>query len=290
MQNAAARLWSARAWPLAAFALAACTQTAPLPAKAVALNRDGAAALAAGDLQTAEARVALALEYSPRFTEAWVNLGLIELSRGNFERAARDFVRARDLNPDLPAPHHALGLLADRQDRAAEAEAHYRAALRVDPGFAPARFNLGNRLLSRGAWEEAREQYLRLTQVAPEFAQGWTGLCETLLRLDRIEEAAQRLAAAIQRLGPNPALAILDARIRLQRHAFAEAADRLEALTHNEDRTQAAQALAWLAVARLALGDAGGAAAAAIQAESMAPEDPVARYALRASRERGAGP
>src|SRR5579863_2988179 len=92
-------------------ALSACTHAAPLPAKAMELNRDGAAAMATGDLEVAEARVALALEYNGRFTEAWVNLGLIEMMRGNFARAQHDLVKARDLNPDLPTPYHALGLL-----------------------------------------------------------------------------------------------------------------------------------------------------------------------------------
>jgi len=116
-----------------------CSTVPPLPPKALELNQTGAAALAAGDLSTAEARFAVALEYSPRFTEAWVNLGYVELRRGNLQRARKHFIKARDLNPDLPAPHHALGLLADKRDIGKEAEAHYRQALKVDPGFAPAR-------------------------------------------------------------------------------------------------------------------------------------------------------
>src|SRR5579863_5264805 len=93
----------------------ACTGTVPLPRAAVRLNAAGALALAQGDLPTAEARLSVALEYSPRFVEAWVNLGYVELRRGNFEQASRDFVKARSLNRDIPAPHHALGLLADER-------------------------------------------------------------------------------------------------------------------------------------------------------------------------------
>ena len=126
-----------------AFALG-CATVPPLPPKALELNLNGAAALAAGDLSTAEARFSVALEYSPRFTEAWVNLGYVELRRGNLERARKHFVKARDLNPDLPAPHHALGLLADRRDIGKEAEGHYRQALKVDPGFVPSRSNLAS--------------------------------------------------------------------------------------------------------------------------------------------------
>ena len=94
-----------------------CAGAAPLPQKAIALNRAGAEALARGDLETADARLTLALEYSPRFVEALVNQGLLELQRGNFDRARELLTRARRLNADVAQPHHALGILAERQAR-----------------------------------------------------------------------------------------------------------------------------------------------------------------------------
>lgn len=263
--------------------LAGCAQAVPLPAKAIALNRDGAVALSRGDLSIAEARVALALEYSPRFTEAWVNLGLIELQRGNFDRARHAFVKARDLNPDLPVPHHALGLLADHEGLGAEAENHYRAALEVDPGFAPARINLARRLFDRGAYEEAREHFLRLTQVAPDLAESWAGLCDSLLHLKRIDDAGDVLAGAIARFGRTSRFAVIEARLLLQRNAFADAEEKLEPLTDDPDRLQAAAAFAWLAVARLGEGDASGAVDAARRALELDPDADVARFALRSA-------
>jgi Flp pilus assembly protein TadD len=268
----------------AAMTLAACVHSAPLPAKAIALNRDGAAALAEGDLETAEARVALALEYNPRFTEAWVNLGLVELRRGNFERAMADFVKARDLNPDLPTPHHALGLLAEARGETGQAETYYRAALHVDPGFAPARSNLGRLLFARGELEEAREQFLRLTQVAPDAKEGWSGLVESLLRLARGEEAEQVLLRARARFGAIPPLELLAARVLLRQGAFPEACRHLEPLTRVGDDRQVAAALAWLAIARIGEGDEHGAIEAAERAASLDPEDGVARYALGVAR------
>jgi len=235
-----------------------------------------------GDLPLAEARIALALEYSPRFTEAWVNLGLIELERANFQRARRALTKARDLNPDLPAPHHALGLVAEREGRSGEAEGHYRAALKVDPGFAPARVNLARLLFDRGALEDAREQFLRLTQVAPDLADGWAGLCESLLRLQRIDDADDVLGDAIARFGRTPRLVVMDARLLLQRSAFSDAEERLEPLTDDPNRAQAAEALAWLAIARLGEGDSVGAVAAARRALAIDPGLDVARFALRA--------
>jgi tetratricopeptide (TPR) repeat protein len=266
----------------ACFEVSACAQPALLPPKAMALNRDGVAALVAGNLEMAEARVALALEYNPRFTEAWVNLGLIDLRRGNFERARRDFVRARDLNPDLPAPHHSLGLLSEQEGHLDEAEARYRSALRVDPGFAPARVNLARLLSNRGALEDSREQYLRLTQVAPEYVQGWTGLCESLLRLDRVREAEEVLERAMQRFENCADVELLAARVLLRRNEFEQALGRLEPLTHSADPHHAAQALAWQAIARLGAGDEQGARESAKLATALAPGDALVRYSQEA--------
>jgi tetratricopeptide (TPR) repeat protein len=262
-----------------------CAHPALLPPKAIALNREGAQALAAGDLELAEARVALALEYNPRFTEAWVNLGLIEMERGDIERARHDFLKARELNPDLPAPHHALGLLSEREGHPEESERRYRAALKVDPGFAPARINLARILFDRGDSEEAREQFLRLTQVAPEFAEGWTGLCESLLRLGRVNEVDDVIARARRRFGRLNELDILEARGLLRAGEFGEAERRLEPLANELDPKQAGRAAAWLAIARLASGKLSGAEKAAELASSLDPDDHVAAYAVAAVRD-----
>jgi Tfp pilus assembly protein PilF len=240
--------------------------------------------MVAGDFEKAEARIALALEYNPRFTEAWVNLGMIEMSRGNFERAQHDFVKARDLNPDLPAPHHALGVLADHQGLASVAERFYRAALKVDPGFAPARINLARRLFEDGALEEAREQFLRATEIAPEFVEGWTGLCEALLRLQRADEAEDVLGRARTRFHANASIALIEGRLLLRRGDFAAAEERLTPLTRSPDRQKVCAALSWLAIARIGEGDIAGAVDAAKLAISIDPDDGVARYALRTAR------
>src|SRR5262249_51632915 len=155
----------------------------------------------------------------------------VELRRGNLVMARKHFVKARDLNPDLPAPHHALGLLADRRDLGREAEAHYRQALKVDPGFVPARVNLARRLFERGAFEDAREQFLRLTQVEPKSIAGFLGLAECLFRLERDAEADDVLSRARKRFGDGPELSMLVARQLLRRGAFSEAEEVLAPLT-----------------------------------------------------------
>ena len=272
---------------MAPWLVAGCAGTAPLPKRALALNAAGAEALAQGDLSTAEARLSVALEYSPRFVEAWVNLGYVELRRGNFEQARRDFVRARSLNHDIPAPHHALGLLADEQGDSEEAERCYRRALEVDPGFGPARANLARRLFARGQYENAREQFQRLRQVAPEAAEGWAGEAESLRALGRDVEAEQVVEVARDRVGDAPSLLLLVARARLSRGDWDDAEALLARVVGDRDRERAGTAWAWIAVARVGRGDVDGAREAAGAALAIDREDPVAKYALMLSARRG---
>jgi tetratricopeptide (TPR) repeat protein len=259
-----------------------CSTIPPLPPKALELNQNGATALAAGDLTTAEARLSVALEYSPRFTEAWVNLGYVELGRGNLARARKDFVKARDLNPDLPAPHHALGLLSDKRDDGTEAERHYRQALKVDPGFVPSRSNLARRLFHRGAFDDAEGQYRKLTQVEPAAIVGHLGLAECLLRQGRDGEADDVVGRARARFGDVPELLLLVARQLLRRDAFAEAEEILAPLTRDPERQRASAAWSWIGVSRLARGDIAGARAAAHEATAMDPRNAVAAQVMGA--------
>ena len=253
----------------------------PLPRQAIELNAAGALALAQGDLQAAEARLSVALEYSPRFVEAWINLGYVELRRGNFVQARRDFVRARQLNEDLPAPHHALGLLADDEGEGAQAEAHYRAALKVDPGFVPSRANLARLLYARAQYENAREQFLRLIAVAPDAVDGWLGEAEALLQLGREGEAEAVVARARDRLGERPELSILLARQRMALEEWDEAEALLAPLVGDGDRDRAAAAWAWIAVARIGKRDAPRAREAARAALAIDGRNAVAAYAMR---------
>jgi tetratricopeptide (TPR) repeat protein len=264
---------------LLALAGAGCAAAAPLPPQASALNRAGAEALEQGDLDTAEARLSVALEYSPRFVEALTNLGLVEVQRGNFERARELLERARRINADVAQPHHALGVLAERQARVDRASRHYQDALKVDPGFAPARANYARLLFEAGMLEHARSQFLRLVEAAPHEPRGFEGLAECLLHLGRTSEADAVVARGLDRHARSPALRILDARRLLHEGAVDAAIDALVPLTEGVGDYSVA-ALAWLALAESAAGDTQAALRAAERAAGLNPADPLAVYAL----------
>jgi tetratricopeptide (TPR) repeat protein len=257
----------------------ACAGTAPLPPKALALNEAGVAALASGDLETADARFSLALEYNPKFVDALTNQGLVELQRGNFERARQLLTRARRLNPDVAQPHHALGVLAERERRPDLASPNYYEALRVDPGFAPSRANLAHLLYDGGLYEEALVQFRRLVEAAPEAIDARVGLAATLLHLERVSEARAVIESALSVAPEDPQLAILAARLEIRAGEYEAAIARLSPLTHERSEL-AVHALSWLAAAEVARGRPREAVAAAERAIALAPDDALASYAL----------
>ncbi len=269
-----------RAWPIFCFACCfGCAGSAPLPAKALELNRAGVDALAAGDLETADARFSLALEYNPSFVDALTNQGLVELQRGNFERARQLLTRARRLNPDVAQPHHALGVLAERERRPDLASRDYYEALKVDPGFAPSRANLAHLLYDGGRYEDALVQFKRLIEVAPGAVEAYAGLAATLLHLERVSEASEVIERALAAAPNDPELNILAARLEIRHGEYEAASARLTPLT-SEHTDLAVHALAWLAAAELAAGHPSEAAQHAERAIALAPDDALASYAL----------
>jgi len=183
------------------------------------------------------------------------------------------------LNPDVAQPHHALGVLAERQARPDEASRHYYDALAVDPGFAPSRANLARLLFDASMLDEALVQFKRLAEVAPESAEAQQGLAETLLRLGRIDEAEAITRAACQRFPRRPELTILAARSALRKGDVARGIELLSPLGYGRDDV-AANALGWLATAELLRGEPRLAVGAAKRALELEPRSPVATYAM----------
>lgn len=265
--------------PMVLLLLSACAGNAALHPNAVEHNRAGTEALARGDLETAHANFALALEYHPRFVEALTNLGLVEMQRGNFERARTLFERACRYNTDLAQPHHALGVLAERERRPDLAAEHYREALRVHPGFGPSRANLGRVLFSAGYFDEAREQFARLVASDELDPYGYIGLAESLIKLGRAHEAQDVVERARSRFGDLPELVLLLARQDLREGDYEAAEAKLLPLTELRD-DNARAAWSFLAVGRLMRGQVDGALKAAERALRLDRHDAVATYVV----------
>lgn len=73
----------------------------------------------------------------------YINIGLIELKKGDLHAAETALLHASTLKPELAVIHNGLGIIYRRLGRFAEAEAAYLKALQGQPDYASAHLNIG---------------------------------------------------------------------------------------------------------------------------------------------------
>jgi predicted O-linked N-acetylglucosamine transferase (SPINDLY family) len=138
-----------------------------------------------------------AVKLDPRCSDSHRFLGSAYLNRGDLERAEASLHKALRLDPESPGAHVDLGTLLSRRGKPDEAVASYRKALRLDPDLPEALANLSGLLVGRGKADEAAALALRAVQARPTFAEGHHALGVALWRLGRRDEAARAFGQAL---------------------------------------------------------------------------------------------
>lgn len=83
-----------------------------------------------------------AINEGDNIAEAYCNLGLIELDRGNISKAIDNFSLSLSRDPRHVEAHYNLANLYYDVGNLSLAKLHYEAAIQIEPGFPPAYFNL----------------------------------------------------------------------------------------------------------------------------------------------------
>ncbi|HVH19817.1 MAG TPA: tetratricopeptide repeat protein [Myxococcota bacterium] len=164
--------------------------------------------VAEGRIPEAEALLRHARERAPDDLGALANMAVVQVARGDLDEAVRLASRVVEIDPS--APHHVqLAKFLQADGRAAEAEAHFRAAAEEDTTNPEARRLLARLLEARGEREEAdrlRAEAIALHERA--LARGFAA-ARAELRMGEIElergraGEAQRHFEAALRLAPD---------------------------------------------------------------------------------------
>jgi len=126
---------------------------------------------------------------------------LARIQAGYWADSLTLFNRALSITPDNFFAHNAVGnhyLVRGDNEKAVE---HFREAVRLDPGYSVAHYNLAMALMNLGMYGEAVGHY-EMAMKEKEDAVGMSNLGMALAKLDRREEAALWLRKAI-RLNPD---------------------------------------------------------------------------------------
>jgi len=203
-------------------------------------------------------------------------------ARRRLASAIGEYQDAQTLMADTPAAHLNMAVLYELGGEADRAEQAYVQALRIDPSFLPARFNLAN-LLNRSARNAEAEQILREGLVwAPEHGELHYSLGLLLAEKRRWEEAVASLAEAVRRM-PERARVRLNYALTLQRLGrLDDAEEQLRAAYQIDDRDPAiVQALS---AHYAASGDLKNALLYTEKLIKLLPDDPLPRQTARRLR------
>jgi tetratricopeptide (TPR) repeat protein len=112
--------------------------------------------------------------------------------------ATKELVAAEMVDADRPETHLNLGLLDLRRRQLPEAEAEYRTALRLDPGFVPALVNMADLDRMRGADQEGADLLKKAIAIEPENADALYSLGLLLVRRHDYAGALELLRRAYE--------------------------------------------------------------------------------------------
>ena len=121
------------------------------------------------DYPLAEACARQAVAQNPQDAQAWNQLGLLAIRRGEAAEAEDLFRRAADSDPACAQAWFNLGKAANKRGDFAAAIGHYREGLRHSPAFLPAWIDLGDLLRQTGARDDAVACYQEVLRIRPGF-------------------------------------------------------------------------------------------------------------------------
>ena len=179
----------------------ACKTAAPIHPRAIEHNQYCAQYIAQNELEKAETRCNLALEFNPDYPEPYCNLGLIALKRNQMDKAKDLFIKAIHLNQDFAEAHNDLGFVFLQQGSFGKAHDEFQRALKVNPDYVEARYNLALTYLRLKKYPEARKAYDELIESNPNVADPHHDLCALDIDEGEYDSAVQECQAAI-RLDP----------------------------------------------------------------------------------------
>jgi putative PEP-CTERM system TPR-repeat lipoprotein len=232
----------------------------------------GVSLLRGGQRDAGVQQLRAAFDKDPGQARAGMALAVAYLASGDGKRATATMERVVQRSPDNPAYLNTLGVLRQAIGDRAGSRAAYEGALRVVPGFVPARLNLGRLDVQEGHFDAAAGRYAALLKDEPKSV-------ETMHEFALLERRRGQAAAARQWLekgrATDPAFrpvafALIDANLESKQPAKA-----LEIALDLEGRApEDLDVLARSAQVRLAAGDRAGAQSVLARMTRLAQIDP----------------
>lgn len=147
----------------------------------------------AGRLEEAKKAANAILKIQPREANALYLLGIVAHQQGDGKKAAQWFEKSHKADRNNPAAISGLGILRLEQGRYREAARYFEQVLKTMPKDAATHNNMGLACERSGRIDKALDHYGKAVALAPGYGTARLSLVQTLIRLERKDEAARVL-------------------------------------------------------------------------------------------------
>lgn len=152
------------------------------------------------------------------------NRARVLLAMGRKDDAVADYEEVMRLDSTLTEPYFYRGMVAFSIGDLEAAEADFEHLRSVDPDGQPTLVALAALHTARGQNEEALSLYRKLVDISPD-AEYYSGLIENQLALERLSEAAETIAKAIESYPVDPDFYVFRALLNKRRYLYDDARD-----------------------------------------------------------------
>jgi tetratricopeptide (TPR) repeat protein len=163
-----------------------------------ALKAQGQANEAVEVLARAVAAARDLIQRNTNDSEGHFRLGYALRAQGQIAEAEAEYRAALRLKPDAPVVHDNLGDALSAQGKHVEAEAEYRAALKLSPDNALAHDRLGDALMAQKKHSEAEAEYRTALKLKPDYAEARIDLGRALYEQGKAADAEAEHRAALK--------------------------------------------------------------------------------------------
>ncbi len=189
-----------------------------------------------GRADTALEELRRAIKDDPKNPYFHKGLGMVHLQRREYGKAAEALRKALELNPYYADARNDLATALILDGKREEGKREYLAVFN-DPTYnSPevAARNLGQAYFEERNWEQALSWYRTAVQRNPKYPDAWLGVADVYVKLERLDEAAAQLEAALGQVGDALEVKLGFGEVCLRAGRLAEARQALEEVARKD--------------------------------------------------------